>query len=740
MKREQEAINAGVGGVGAGGLAAAFRGPWLCAALLPLLATIVYWPTLGNGFVSDDKYHVVNNVSLRSLGGLYDIWFKLGTIQLYFPLTHSAFWAQFQLWGLDPRGYHVVNWLLHGIGSVLVWRLLLRLEVRGAWLAAAVFAVHPVHVESVAWASELKNILSSDLALVSQLAYWRFSPPCRAEQPGHEAPRGQARWSWYALALTFYVAALLCKSVTVSVPAVLLVIDWWKRGRIERRDVAALVPFFVAGLALAVLTIWMEKTFVGASGQEFELSAIARVLIAGRALWFYVGKLVWPAPLVFYYPRWTMDAGVWWQYLFPAAALLALAGLWVARARIGRGPLAAVLIFAGVLVPALGFINVYPFRFSFVSDHYQYHASIALIALAAAGAAWLGDRLAQTRPALVPVTASLLVLVLVVVSLEQVPVYRDAVTLNADIVEHNPDCWAAHHNLGVAFQSLEQYDLALTYFDRAIEIFGRLATANPRIGSYRNDQAADLVNVGFLQRKLGRVAESDSAFRRAIATRETLVRDFPSASEYQEGLARCYVNLAIARQMSGDAADAAAWHRKAIAARERLVRECPTVARHADGLATSYGDLGQALCDAGRRSESEATLRQAIELRERLVLENPAEADFRERLAWSHGQLAQELLRDGRPSEAEAAHRQALAIREQLVRDNPGVSKYRYQVALSSVDIGLAQRETGRQAAAADSISQAQTICEQLVRDYPTVSEYRESLVWCQSHREPQDR
>jgi hypothetical protein len=155
--------------------------------------------------------------------------------------------------------------------------------------------------------------------------------------------------------------------------------------------VAALVPFFVAGLALAVLTIWMEKTFVGASGQEFELSAIERVLIAGRALWFYAGKLVWPAPLVFYYPRWTIDAGTGWQYLFPAAALLVLVGLWMARSRIGRGPLAAALIFAGVLAPALGFINVYPFRFSFVSDHYQYHANIALIALAAAGAAWLGD-------------------------------------------------------------------------------------------------------------------------------------------------------------------------------------------------------------------------------------------------------------------------------------------------------------------------------------------------------------
>ena len=272
--------------------------PWLWGASLVLLACVAYWPTLGNGFIWDDDDYVQNNMTLASPAGLRNIWFKLGAVPQYYPLVHSTFWIEHRLWGLDARGYHAVNLLLHALSAVLVWRLLARLAVPGAWLAAAVFAVHPVGVESVAWVTERKNVLSCALALGSMLAYLRFSP---ADVASDDRARGA--WRYYVLALVLYVAAVLSKTVTASVPAVLLVVYWWKRGRVSGRDVIRLIPFFAWGLGLSAVTVWMEKTFVGAHGEEWNISPLERMLIAGRALWFYAGKLAWPYPLIFFYPR-----------------------------------------------------------------------------------------------------------------------------------------------------------------------------------------------------------------------------------------------------------------------------------------------------------------------------------------------------------------------------------------------------------------------------------------------------
>ena len=199
----------------------------------------------------------------------------------------------------------------------------------------------------------------------------------------------RSRWN-YGLALALYAGAVLSKTVTASAPAVLLVIYWWKRGRVTLRDVRPLLPMFVLGFSLAMITVWMERSTVGAVGADWALSPVDRFLIAGRAVWFYAGKLLWPAPLIFFYERWELQPRDFWQFAYPLAAVGVLVALWLARGRIGRGPLAAVLIFCGVLFPALGFINVFPFRFSFVADHFQYHASIALIAPGCATATMAG--------------------------------------------------------------------------------------------------------------------------------------------------------------------------------------------------------------------------------------------------------------------------------------------------------------------------------------------------------------
>ncbi len=173
--------------------------------------------------------------------------------------------------------------------------------------------------------------------------------------------------------------------MTATLPAALLVVLWWKRGSLSwKRDVLPLLPWFAIGMAAGVLTAWVEQNYIGARGSAFDLGFLRRCLLAGRVIWFYLAKLFWPANLIFVYPRWQVNAGVWWQYLFPLGAVALLAALWAMRRR-ARGPLAGALFFVGSLFPVLGFFNVYPFVFSYVADHFQYLASMGVIAAVAGG-------------------------------------------------------------------------------------------------------------------------------------------------------------------------------------------------------------------------------------------------------------------------------------------------------------------------------------------------------------------
>ena len=326
--------------------------------------------------------------------------------------------------GLEPTVYHLTNVVLHLASTVLIYHLVRQLQVPGALLAAAVFCLHPVMVESVAWITERKNVLSLVLALGSLLLWMRFAPL--------EGDAGKPkRWGLYAASLGAFVLALLSKSVTCSLPAVILLMIFWKRGKVTLHDLMYLLPFFVIGLVLALHTAHLEKVQVGAEGAEWEMAAFDRVLVAGRALWFYFGKLLWPDPLVFIYERWEINSGEAWQFLFPLAWAGLLVGVFLLRKRIGRGPVTALCVFSGVLVPALGFFAVYPHRYSFVADHFQYHASLAVIILLCGMAARFGARL----PAKAQWGLAVLVLAgLGVRTALQTPKYADRKTLYESIL------------------------------------------------------------------------------------------------------------------------------------------------------------------------------------------------------------------------------------------------------------------------------------------------------------------
>ena len=403
--------------------AAAAPPPCRSAALLLAATALAYLPALRGGFLWDDDAHVTK-AALRSLRGLAQIWFTVGATQQYYPVLHTAFWIEHRLWGDAVLGYHLVNVLGHATAAFLLVLILRRVERIGPakvepvgpnapgatrstfvastrsildipLLAGLIFALHPVSVESVAWISEQKNTLSTVFYLLAALVYFRWregrmdaetkvgtgGPPVRAgRETSTERTDGRAaRPSLYLLALFCFVLAVLSKSVTATLPAALLVVLWWRRGAISwKADVRPLLPWFVFGAAVGLFTAWVERAYIGAQGSDFNLSLVERCLLAGRVVCFYLGRLIWPTNLVFIYPRWTVDASAAWQYSFPLGLLAAIAALWLGRRR-GRGPLAAALFFVGTLFPVLGFVNVYPFIFSFVADHFQYLAAMGII-------------------------------------------------------------------------------------------------------------------------------------------------------------------------------------------------------------------------------------------------------------------------------------------------------------------------------------------------------------------------
>ncbi len=422
-----------------------------------LTALIAYLPALSAGFIWDDPDYVINNPTLRDRLGLWQIWTDPLSLPQWYPLVHTTFWIEYQIWGLWSPGYHAVNVLLHIGSCVLIRRLCVELglgELTG-WAAAALFAAHPVNVESVAWITERKNVLSLPLALAAVVTYLHWRGPARAgDQRASDQPAND-RWAAlrvYLAAVGLFVAAMLSKTVVAAVPAALLVIAWWQRGRIDRRDLLSTAPMFAIGIALGLTTAMIERHVVGAGGPLFDHSPAERVLIAGRAVWFYLATLAWPGGLVFIYPRWSPDAGSPGQWLFPLAAVAALLALYLLRRAIGRGAMAAGAIYVGTLLPALGFLNVYPHRYSFVADHFQYHASVAMFVLAAAGVVrlsrWMG---AAPQPAAARALAltAMLSIPLAGVTHRTSRHYASAQTLWSWVESANPTTWVAPLNLGL---------------------------------------------------------------------------------------------------------------------------------------------------------------------------------------------------------------------------------------------------------------------------------------------------
>jgi tetratricopeptide (TPR) repeat protein len=614
--------------------------PWLLGGLLAVIVFLAYRPAAGGAFIWDDDDYVAQNPALRSDEGLREIWLDPQASPQYYPMVFTTYWLEFRLWGDESRGYHETNILLHAASALLLWRILRRLRVPGAYLGAAVFAVHPVMVESVAWVTERKNTLSMLFYLASAWAYLRFARVGGddAAPPEDERPN----WAWYGVSLALFLLALLSKTVTASLPAALLLVLWWKR-RLDRRYAAPLIPFLLLGLGGGWVTSHLEATHGGAAGPEWNYTVAQRLLIAGRAAWFYAAKLLVPYKLTFVYPKWPVDPASTMQWLYPVGAVALVAGLFVLRKRIGLGPLVGVLIFGGTLVPALGFVNVYPMRYTFVADHYQYHASAAFIAVAAAG---ITLALRSRKSSVFGGVSVALVGVLFVLTVRQSSIYKDRRTLWNDTIAKAPNSWMAWTNLGHTAMAEVPPDR-----EAAARAYRKAAELAPNVADTR-------YNMGHVYLNAGDVTAAQKEFARAVEIEPryvnahnmlgyTLVAQKQAdagIAEYQKALAldprhaNAHYNLAVALRDRGDLDGAAdhfaqaarfdpvAWQPLRELANVRIKQKrfaeaadalSQLVARR-PGNADDLFDLGVALMMTHRRDEAQGPLREAIRLKPEL--------------------------------------------------------------------------------------------------------------------------
>lgn len=542
-----------------------------------------YLPALNAGFIwNDDAY--VTAPALRSLDGLARIWLKIGATEQYYPLLHSLFWVQHRFFGDHPLGYHAVNLLLH-LGATFLFAVVLQklLTARtvpapgaddgsalgptaAAWLAAALFALHPVHVATVAWVTEQKNTFSLVLYLAAFLGYLHFDQT--------------RRWRYYALALVLFCLSMLGKTSTVTLPAALLVVFWWQRGRLGwKRDMRPLLPWLILGAAAGMFSSWVEHHHLGsagggAEGAAFELSPAGHVLLAGRAIWFYLGSLVWPFDLNFIYRRWSIDGMVWWQWLYPLAVGEALATLWILRRR-SRTPLAVFLLFAGTLFPVLGFVSLYGALYSRVWDHWQYLADLAPLALAgvalARTGAWAGPRSRWAGPTLGVTLCTLFG----VLTWQRCGDFQNNVTLYRTTLARNPDCWMAHNNLALILaQTPAGLPEAVEHLTAAVRLDPGRAELHYNLGD-------------MFMKSPGRLPEAVDEFREAV--------------RLQPDYAVAYNDLGNAfSRMDGRLTDAIAAYDKTL----QLAPNQPDV----------HNNLGTALLIAGRTDEAIVHFEQALHL------------------------------------------------------------------------------------------------------------------------------
>jgi len=532
------------------------------------------------------------------------------------------------LWGDQTTGYHWANLVEHASSAFLVYKLTTSLNLRGGVLAAFIFALHPVAVESVAWMSEQKNTLSGVFYLASFLAYLRFDV---------KREKGV-----YCLGLFLFFCALCTKTVTATLPAVVWCVLWWRNGALKlSRDVLPLLPWLVLGAGAGLFSAHVEHSLIGAQGADFHLTLEQKLLLCGETFWFYLGKAVWPHPLIFIYPRWS-DAQIASGWPYSLTALLLVVVLWIYRRR-APGPLTIVLMYAGTLFPALGLLNVYPFLFSYVADHFQYLALIALIVPFCA--VWSRWSASVPYRALCGIGAVLLCVGYAVLSARQAGLYSDGYTLYRSILTQNPSCWMAHNNLGNLYaacdttlnDAISEYQAALAEKPDWADTHYNLANLYALQPEHQEDAVREYQKAIALQPTF---AEAHNNYGKFLATSGN--SDRAAADEFR-------LALSLDPHLAAAHANLGTLYSKRVETLGAAVEEYRVAVALDPHLALVYENLGTVLSRLpGRRAEAIASYEKALQIRDDL--------------ADAHFKLAELLAADGRDSEAIRHYERALQL------------------------------------------------------------------------------
>ena len=609
-------------------------------ACLVVLATLFsHWQSISGGFIWDDDAHVTRQF-LRSLNGLWQIWFKLGATQQYYPIVHSTFWIEQALWGDNAALYHLTNIVFHIIVVFMLVAVLKQLAIPGAWIAGFIFALHPVHVESVAWITEQKNTISAIFYLITALFYLKFD--------------SNRQIKYYTYASILFIIALLSKSVTATLPPALLVLFWWRRGKISfKNDVIPLIPFFIIGICGGIFTAWIEKVYIGAQGSDYQsavqLTPLTRCLLAGHVILFYLSKLLWPTNLTFIYEHWSISASDYTDYIYTFSVIIILA-LLVRYAITGgnrksydtfsRAPLAGFLFFAGTLFPVLGFANVYPFMFSYVADHFQYLASVGIIVPLCAYITIRLEKLSDDFYSIIHVLGGCIIALFGFLSFLQCNIYKNGETLYRDTILKNPSCWMAHNNLGAILLSQGKQEEAKIQFSTALKIRPDYPDARSNMCSVliregnlkealvnaqeakrlRPSSPENLNNLGIVLFNLGRNDESIAIYNEAIRLRpeypevlnnlgNALVQSgkkqedldcYIKAIKFKNDFPEAYANISILYLGSGHIVEG-------INCYEQAVKLLPASSNY-------HKALGLAYSNAGRINDSILQLQESLKL------------------------------------------------------------------------------------------------------------------------------
>ena len=633
--------------------------PALRAGAIVLLTVIVYIPAMRAGFIWNDNTFLYDNPWIRADDGLHAFWCTTEPPD-YFPLVSSSLWLEWRLWGMDARGYHVVNVLLHAVSSVLIWRVLVRLAVPGAYLAALIFAVHPVNVESVAWITERKNTLPMVFYALALLLYLRFER--------------ESRRRWYWLSLLTFLLALLGKTSVVMLPFVLLGCAWWQRGRIARVDVLHSVPFFILALALGLVTVWFQYNRSIGDDVVRTDGFLSRLAVAGWAVWFYLYKAIIPYRLCFVYPRWEVDTSSVVPYL-PAVALVACLVIFLRYRRTWGKPLLAALgYFVITLLPVLGVLNIYFMRYSLVADHWQYISIVGIIALGVGLACHLTHTWSRLPHWLAGGAAAALVGLFSVLAWGQARIYRNEETLYLDVLAKNPSAWLAHNNLASVYHSEGRYaeaadrlyealrlhpDYALAHFnmgnvltamgktDEAIRHYEESLRLDPQAASTHIGLGTALINQGRVEEARGHFSHAAELAPGSFKAKSNLGQALAWLGKPTEAIAQFEAALRI----NPDAVEAH-WNLAGVLAEQGRLDEAAAhfaeVVRLTPGWAEAHNNLGRALASAGKPEQAVTHYRAAIRLAPRFAL--------------AHRNLGEALADSGRLDEAAAAYGAALRI------------------------------------------------------------------------------